>query len=89
MALGKNIRFIADNFSDACTLSVAPGVVATMPVANLQTTARGRKMRTTNLISQDIKGTSSYGRPVQACVLYNTTLSSNCTTRFRLYSDSD
>ena len=88
MALGTNIRFIADNFSDACTLSVTPAVVATMPVANLQTTARGRKMRTTNLTTQDIKGSSSFGRPVQAFVLYNTTLSSNSTIRFRLYSDT-
>jgi len=88
MALGSNIRFIVDNFSDSCTLSATPAVVGTMPVTNLQTTARGRKMRTTNLTSQDIKGTSSFGRPVQACVLYNTTLSSNSTVRFRLYSDS-
>lgn len=88
MALGTNIRFIADNFADASTLSVTPAVVATMPVTNLQTTARGRKMRTTNLTTQDIKGTSNTGKPIQACVLYNTTLSSNSTIRFRLYSDT-
>ncbi len=88
MALGSNIRFVADNFSDICTLSASPAVVGTMPVTNLQTTARGRKMRTTNLSSQDIKGTSSFGKAVQACILYNTTLSSNSTVRFRLYSDN-
>jgi len=88
MALESNIRFVADNFSDICTLSANPAVVGTMPVTNLQTTARGRKMRTTNLITQDIKGTSNIGKPIQACVLYNTTLSSNSTIRFRLYSDT-
>lgn len=88
MALGSNIRFVAENFSDACTLTVSPAVVSTMPVTNLQTTARGRKMRTTNLTTQDIKGSSSTSKPIQACILYNTTLSSASTVRFRVYSDT-
>lgn len=87
--LSRNIRIVAQNFVDNCTLSVSPAVIETMPVTNLQNSSRGKLMRTSSLTAQEIKGTSATPSVFNSCIMYNTTLSGSTTIRLRIYLNDD
>jgi hypothetical protein len=87
--LSRNARFVAENWVDICELTVSPDIVATTPVTNLQSSSRGKVMRTSNLEEQIISGTSETPATLNCCVIYNTTLSGSTTIRLQLYRNED
>jgi hypothetical protein len=80
-----NVRFIIDNYADDATLSASAGVVAAMPVTNLQDPSRGRFMRTTSIASQTINGNFTLAALVSSVVLYSHTLTSSATWQIKFY----
>ncbi len=84
-----NIRLIAPNAFDSATLTDSPAMVATLPVDNLQDSARARVARSDGLpATQYVRGEWSQSFACSGFALWRHNLTGAATLRLKLWSGS-